>query len=155
MIGLGPADGDPVAHGAKASHAGALIPIRAVHLAADAALSGDNAVNSGKGLPCAAARAECAIGWSDDENGSVGSQAAAALDNALEHGCIAFLGPVAIAGLIGAVRKDDESGIGLKHQRLLESFIPAEEQRGFGAVDTGGLVGDARRVLGRESEEAD
>src|SRR5438270_582072 len=134
MIGLRPADGDPLAHGAEASHARALIPVRAVHLPADPALSRDDAVDSGEWLPCTAAGAECAVGRPDDENGGLGSQTAAARDNALEHGCIAFFCPAAVAGLVGAVGKHDERGIRLKHQGLLECFVPAEEERCFGPV---------------------
>ena len=38
---------------------------------------------------------------------------------------------------------------------MLEGFVPAEEERGFGAVDAGGFVGDACGVFGGEAEEAD
>ena len=155
VVGLGPADGDPVAHGAEASHAGALVPVGAVHLTADAALGGDDAIDSAEWLPVAAAGAEGAVGRADDQDGGVGGEAVAAFDDALEHGGVALFGPVAVAGLVGAVGEDDEGGVGLEHQGLLEGFVPAEEERGFGAVDAGRLVGHARGVFGREAEEAD
>src|SRR5258708_3485315 len=111
MVGLGPTDGDPVAHGTETSHAGALVPVGAVHLTADAAVGGDNAVDSAERFPGAAAGAEGAVGRADDEDGGVGGEAATALDDALEHGGVAFFGPVAVAGLVGAVGEDDEGGV--------------------------------------------
>ena len=78
-----------------------------------------------------------------------------ALDDAREHGGIALFGPVAVAGLVGAVGEDDESGIGVEQQGLLQGFVPAQEERGLGAVDAGGFVGDAGGVFGGEAEEAD
>ncbi len=47
------------------------------------------------------------------------------------------------------------AGLVFEHQGLLEGFVPAEEERGFGAVDAGGFVGDASGVFGGEAEETD
>ena len=110
VVGLGPADGDPVAHGAEAAHAAALVPVGAVHLAADGALGGDDASTPLKGIRLAAG-AEGAVGRAYSEDGGVGGEAAAALDDALEHCGVALFGPVAVAGFVGAVGEDDERGV--------------------------------------------
>ncbi len=74
-------------------------------------LGGDDAVDSGEGLPGAAASAEGAVGWADDEDGGIGGGAADTLDDALEHRGVAFFSPVAVACFVGAVGEDDEGGV--------------------------------------------
>ncbi len=155
VVGLSPADGDPVSHGTEASHAGALIPVGTVHLAADGALGLDDAVDAGEGGPAVATIAQGAVGWADDEDGGVGSEAAAALDDAAKEGGVGFFSPVAIACLVGAVGENDQGGVGFSHEGLLNGFVPAEEEGGFCAVDAGGFVGDASGVFCGEAEEAD
>ncbi len=155
VVGLGPADGDPISHGTEASHAGALVPVGAVHLAADGALGLDDAVDTGEGGPAVAAIAQGAVGWADDEDGGVGSEAAAALDDAAKEGGVGFFGPIAVACLVGAVGENDEGGVGFCHEGLLDGFVPAEEEGGFGTVDAGSFVGDASGVFRGETEEAD
>jgi hypothetical protein len=60
-----------------------------------------------------------------------------------------------VAGFVGAVGENDEGGIDRGEQRLLQGFVPTEEERGFCAVDAGCFVGDAGCVLGGDAEEAD
>src|SRR5271170_6112717 len=156
VVGLGPADGDPVAHGAEASHAGALVPVGAVHLSADGALGLDDEVDAGEGSPGpVATHAHGAIRWADDEDRCVGGEAAAALDDAAEERGVSFFSPVAVARLVRAVGEHDEGGVGFSHEGLLNGFVPAEEEGGLGAVDASGLVGDASGVLRGEAKEAD
>ncbi len=91
----------------------------------------------------------------DDEDGGGGRGTADTLDDAAEHLGVTLFGPVAIACLVGAVGENNEGRVGFEHQGLLEGFVPAEEERGFGSVDTGSFVGDSRGVLGGKPEEPD
>ena len=143
MVGLSPADGYPVAHGAQTTHTRALIPVSAMELPADAALRGDDAIDSAEGLPGASTGAKSTVGWTDDQDGGFGGDPADTLEDALEHGGVALLGPVAVAGFVGSIGEHNERRIDGREERLLHDFAPAEEERCFGAVDTGRLVGDA------------
>ena len=57
-----------------------------------------------------------------------GASAADALDDAREHGGIALFSPVAVAGLVRPVSKDDKSRVDGGEQRLLQGFVPPEKE---------------------------